>query len=110
MIASGPSAGSLLESRTGHLASIDLCQWRVPCLVQSSRIERKAQGSAPGFPRDPDHDLVYVEGHLGNLYLEKDVGRGDAYIQLFCSMSEVALDPDQTAALIRSLLNRGSSK
>ena len=45
----------------------------LPCLVQSSRIERKAQGSVPGFLRHPDHDLVYVEGHLGNLYLEKDV-------------------------------------
>ncbi|MFN2494330.1 MAG: helix-turn-helix domain-containing protein [Pseudonocardiaceae bacterium] len=56
------------------------------------------------FPETPDHDLVYVEGHLGNLYLEKDADVA-AYIQLFRSVSEVALDPDQTAALIRSLLN-----
>lgn len=58
------------------------------------------------FPETPDHDLVYVEGHLGNLYLEKDPDVA-AYIQLFRSISEVALDPDETAALIRSLLNRG---
>jgi transcriptional regulator with XRE-family HTH domain len=60
------------------------------------------------FPETPDHDLVYVEGHLGNLYLEKDADVV-AYSSLFRSIAEVALNPDQTAALIRSLLNRGSS-
>ena len=42
-----------------------------PSLVQRSRIERK--GLRLDFPRHPDRDLVYVEGHLGNLYPEKDV-------------------------------------
>jgi len=58
------------------------------------------------FPETEDHDLVYVEGHLGNLYLEKDADVV-AYSQLFRDICEVALDPDQTAALIRSLLNEG---
>jgi hypothetical protein len=62
------------------------------------------------IPRQPDQDLFYVEGHLGNLYLEKDVGVATRTSSCFRSISEVALDPDQTAALIRSLLNRGSSK
>ncbi len=72
-----------------------------PYLVQRSRIEHK--GLRLDFSGTPDHDLVYVEGHLGNLYLEEDVGRGDACIQLFRVISEVALDPDQPAALSSDL-------
>ena len=41
----GPSAGSLLESRTGHLASVDLRQRRVALL--GAEKPDQAQGSAP---------------------------------------------------------------
>lgn len=58
------------------------------------------------FPETPVHDLVYIEGHLGNLYLEKD-GDVATYTQLFRSLTDQALDPDESAALIASLLAGG---
>lgn len=57
------------------------------------------------FPDTPHHDLVYVESHLGNVYLEKEADVL-AYTDLFGSLWDVALDGDETAALIRSVLNR----
>lgn len=57
------------------------------------------------FPDTPHHDLVCVEGHLGSLYLEKELDVG-AYTHLFRSLWDVALDGDETSALIRSVLNR----
>lgn len=58
------------------------------------------------FPDTAVHDLVYIEGHLGNLYLEKD-GDVAAYTQLFGSLTDQALDRDESAVLIKSLLTRG---
>lgn len=57
------------------------------------------------FPDTPHHDLVYAEGHLGCLYLEKDADVV-TYTHLFGSLWDIALDGDETAALIRSVLNR----
>ncbi len=57
------------------------------------------------FPDTPDHDLVYVESHLGGLYLEKHADVV-AYTHLFGSLWDFALDGDETATLIRSQLNR----
>ncbi len=57
------------------------------------------------FPDTPHHDLVCVESHLGSVYLEKDPDVA-AYTRLFRSLWDVALDGDETAALIRTELNR----
>lgn len=58
------------------------------------------------FPETAVHDLVYVESHLGAVYLEKD-GDVATYTQLFRSLVDVALDPVEAASLIESLLPRG---
>ncbi|MPZ64625.1 MAG: helix-turn-helix domain-containing protein [Pseudonocardiaceae bacterium] len=55
------------------------------------------------FPETPVHDVVYIESHLGNVYLEKDADV-DAYTKLFRSLSGSALTPADSAALIESLL------
>lgn len=55
------------------------------------------------FPETAVHDLVYIEGHLGNLYLEKDADVA-TYTRLFRSITESALDRAESAALIKSLL------
>ena len=77
------------------------------CLVQRSRIEHK--GLRLDFP-DTQIMILSTLRVAWTTSTQEGRGRGDAYVQLFRSISEVALGPDQTAALIRSLLNRGSSK
>jgi transcriptional regulator with XRE-family HTH domain len=55
------------------------------------------------FPETAVHDLVYIESHLGNVYLEKD-GDVATYTRLFRSLADSALTPADSAALIESLL------
>lgn len=55
------------------------------------------------FPETTVHDLVYIESHLGSVYLEKD-GDVTTYTRLFRSLADSALDPADSAALIESLL------
>lgn len=55
------------------------------------------------FPETVVHDLVYIESHLGNVYLEKDADVA-TYTQLFRSITDSALDRAESAALIKSLL------
>lgn len=55
------------------------------------------------FPETAVHDLVYIESHLGNVYLEKDADVA-TYTQLFRSLADSALDPTESASLIESLL------
>ncbi len=55
------------------------------------------------FPETTVHDLVYIESHLGNVYLEKDVDV-DTYTQLFRSLADSALPAVESATLIESLL------
>ncbi len=55
------------------------------------------------FPETTVHDLVYIESHLGGVYLEKD-GDVDTYTRLYRSLADSALPPADSAALIESLL------
>ncbi len=55
------------------------------------------------FPETTVHDLVYIESHLGSVYLEKD-GDVSTYTRLFRSLADSALDPADSAVLIESLL------
>lgn len=55
------------------------------------------------FPETAVHDLVYIESHLGNVYLEKDADVS-IYTKLFRSLADSSLSPDESAALIESLL------
>ena len=68
-----------------------------------------AHGSMAGsfvvlaFPDSQDHDLVYVESHLGDLYLEKEQDVA-VYTQVFERLAERSLSPEQSARLVGELV------
>jgi transcriptional regulator with XRE-family HTH domain len=55
------------------------------------------------FPDSDDTDLVYVEGHLGDVYFEKERDV-DVYEQMFDALIERSLTVEQSAALLAKFL------
>lgn len=55
------------------------------------------------FPDSDDNDLVYVEGHLGDIYLEK-VQDVDVYEHMFDSLVDMCMTAEQSIALITKSL------
>jgi transcriptional regulator with XRE-family HTH domain len=56
------------------------------------------------FPDSDDNDLVYVESHLGQLYLEKEHDV-EVYGQIFDSLVNLALSAEQSVVLVGKLLS-----
>jgi hypothetical protein len=56
------------------------------------------------FPDSDDNDLVYVESHLGQLYLEKEHDV-EVYEQIFDSLVDLALSAEQSVTLVGKLLS-----
>lgn len=56
-----------------------------------------------GFPDSEDTDLVYVEGHLGDVYFEKERDV-DVYEQMFDALVDRSLTAEQSAALLAQFL------
>ncbi|HEY6424195.1 MAG TPA: helix-turn-helix transcriptional regulator [Pseudonocardiaceae bacterium] len=54
------------------------------------------------FPDSDDNDLVYVESHLGDVYLEKEHDV-QVYEQMFGALVERCLSPEQSAKLVAAL-------
>jgi hypothetical protein len=55
------------------------------------------------FADTDDNDLVYIEGHVGDLYLEKEHDVR-VYEQMFDELVDQSLSAEQTAVLIAQLL------
>jgi len=55
------------------------------------------------FPDSDDSDLVYVEGHLRDIYLEKERDV-DVYEQMFDELVDASLPTDESIALITEFL------
>jgi transcriptional regulator with XRE-family HTH domain len=55
------------------------------------------------FPDSDDNDLVYVEGHLGDIYLEKEQDV-DVYEHMFDSLVDMCMTAEQSIALITKSL------
>lgn len=55
------------------------------------------------FPDSDDNDLVYIEGHVGELYLEKDHDV-QVYDQMFNALVDMCMSSDQSVALIANML------
>ncbi len=55
------------------------------------------------FPDSDDNDLVYVEGHLGDIYLEKEQDI-DVYERMFDSLVDMCMTAEQSIALITKSL------
>ncbi|MEU8272032.1 DUF5753 domain-containing protein [Sphaerisporangium sp. NPDC049002] len=51
------------------------------------------------FPEEHDADVAYVEGAMGDLYLES-VEEVRRYTLLFERLCELALDPEETAIMV----------
>ncbi|GGM42237.1 transcriptional regulator [Longimycelium tulufanense] len=56
------------------------------------------------FPIDADPDVAYIEHLTGGVYVEQG-SEVDAYILNFRALQEIALDPEDSAALIRKLIS-----
>lgn len=57
------------------------------------------------FPDSDDNDLVYVEGYLGDIYLEKERDI-DVYERMFEELVDVSMTADQSVAFITTVLDR----
>lgn len=55
------------------------------------------------FPGSDDNDLVYVEGHLGDLYLEREHDV-KVYEQIFDALVDLCLSPEQSVTLVGEFL------
>ncbi|HEX4099178.1 MAG: helix-turn-helix transcriptional regulator [Pseudonocardiaceae bacterium] len=55
------------------------------------------------FPDSDDNDLVYIEGHVGELYLEKEHDV-QVYDQMFDVLVEMCMSAEQSATLIADIL------
>jgi transcriptional regulator with XRE-family HTH domain len=55
------------------------------------------------FPDSDDNDLVYVEGHLGDMYTDKEHDV-DIYEQMFDALVDKCMTVDQTMALVTKTL------
>jgi transcriptional regulator with XRE-family HTH domain len=55
------------------------------------------------FPGSADNDLVYIEGHVGELYLERDRDV-QVYEQMFSVLVEMCMSSTQSAKLIAKIL------
>jgi hypothetical protein len=55
------------------------------------------------FPDSDDNDLVYVEGHLGDLYLEKEQDV-EVYEQMFDLLVDMCMSAEQSAAFVGKFL------
>ncbi|MCA1707215.1 MAG: helix-turn-helix domain-containing protein [Actinobacteria bacterium] len=55
------------------------------------------------FPDSDDNDLVYVESHLGQLYLEKEHDV-EVYEQIFDALVDKCMTPEQSATLVGMFL------
>lgn len=55
------------------------------------------------FPDSDDNDLVYVESHLGDLYLEKEHDV-EIYKQIFAALVDLCLSTEQSVSLISKFL------
>jgi transcriptional regulator with XRE-family HTH domain len=55
------------------------------------------------FPDSDDNDLVYIEGHLGDLYLEKEHDVG-VYQQMFDVLVDMCMSAEQSTALLATLV------
>ena len=59
------------------------------------------------FPESDDNDLVYVEGHLGDIYLEKERDV-EVYEEMFKELVDMSMTVEQSLAFITTvLLDRG---
>jgi transcriptional regulator with XRE-family HTH domain len=77
----------------------------VQVLPFSTGAHRSVAGSFVllAFPDAQDHDLVYVESHLGDLYLEKEQDV-TVYTQVFERLTERCLSPEQSARFVGELV------
>ena len=55
------------------------------------------------FPDSDDNDLVYVESHVGQLYLEKEHDV-EVYEQIFDALVEMCMTPEQSVTLVDKFL------
>ncbi|MGH3479072.1 MAG: helix-turn-helix domain-containing protein [Pseudonocardiaceae bacterium] len=55
------------------------------------------------FPDSDDNDLVYIEGHLGDLYLEKERDV-QVYEQMFDVLVDTCMSSEQSARLVTRIL------
>lgn len=55
------------------------------------------------FPESEDNDLVYVEGYLGDIYLEKE-REIDAFVQVFDNLVDMSMTAEQSVAFITTAL------
>jgi transcriptional regulator with XRE-family HTH domain len=55
------------------------------------------------FPDSDDNDLVYVEGHLGDLYLEKEHDV-EVYEQIFDALVDLCLSAEQSVTFVGKFL------
>ncbi|MGH3574455.1 MAG: helix-turn-helix domain-containing protein [Pseudonocardiaceae bacterium] len=55
------------------------------------------------FPDSDDNDLVYIEGHVGELYLEKE-NDVQVYDQIFNALVNLCMSSEQSATLIANIL------
>ncbi|MGH3526759.1 MAG: helix-turn-helix domain-containing protein [Pseudonocardiaceae bacterium] len=55
------------------------------------------------FPDSDDNDLVYIEGHLGDLYLEKEHDVG-VYQQMFNVLLDMCMSAEQSAGLLATIV------
>jgi hypothetical protein len=59
--------------------------------------------SVLAFPDSDDNDLVYVESHLGDLYLEKEHDV-QVYERMFDALVDRCLSPEESARLVAKVL------
>jgi hypothetical protein len=55
------------------------------------------------FPDSDDNDLVYIEGHLGDLYLEKEHDV-QVYQQTFGVLVDMCMSAEQSAGLLAAIV------
>jgi len=55
------------------------------------------------FPDSDDNDLVYIEGHLGDLYIEKEHDVG-VYQQMFDVLVDMCMSAEQSAGLLATIV------
>ncbi|MDQ3825726.1 MAG: helix-turn-helix domain-containing protein [Actinomycetota bacterium] len=55
------------------------------------------------FPDSDDNDLVYVEGHLGDIYLEKEHDV-DVYERMFDKLVDISMTAEQSVAFVTTVL------
>lgn len=60
------------------------------------------------FPDSDDNDLVYIEGHLGDLYLEKEHDV-QVYEQMFDVLVDMCMSSERSARLVAELLQGNSN-